>query len=336
MLSESTPATHHRVQDERGWRSLLREHFVPLDVGHRRADLSGAVESRMLGHVQVSTVSSVDQEISRPASLLRDGEALMQVGLVRSGEAVVEQDGRRAHLRPGDFVLYESARPFDWNLRAPTGSPQWELSVYSWRRDDFRLSEGFSRDVTARAFVADEGMGRVLSNLLCSVLDEQETLGLGHDGEVADHIGDLIAVAAQSLPRGATALGAAGGGSAVSLLARADAFIDANLADPDLGPAQVADAIAVSTRQLHRLFATRDQTVAQTIRSRRLHGARREIRSSIARDKSLREIARNWGFVDLAVFGRAFRQAFGTSPREYRQLMCAVSGDPRAVTRPHR
>jgi AraC-like DNA-binding protein len=117
------------------------------------------------------------------------------------------------------------------------------------------------------------------------------------------------------------------------LLRQADDCIDDSLADPDLNPETVARAIGVSTRQLHRMFAGREMTVMQTIRLRRLEGARREILSSLNRDRSLREIARNWGFLDVDVFSRAFRQAYGTSPREYRARQCTRSGDPLAATR---
>lgn len=330
MLHEFAPETAVRASDAGAWRTTLREHFVRLDVDRRTPDLQGAVESRMLGHVQVSTVTSVDQDIVRTPQLLRDGDALLQVGVVRSGSAVVEQDGRSARLGPGDFVVYETGRPFEWRLRAPSTARQWELAVFTWKRAAFALGEARSREVTARAFAGAEGMGRVMSELLCGLVTEGADLAPGQAAAVADHVGDLVAIAAEALPELPMQVGSE------ALLSRIDAFIDANLADPDLNPDKIAAAVCISTRQLHRHFAARELTVAQTIRTRRLEGARREIRSSVARDRSLREIGRNWGFVDLAVFGRLFRQAYGMSPREYRQVMCLASGDPRAVVRPRR
>ncbi|WP_052336812.1 helix-turn-helix domain-containing protein [Nocardioides alkalitolerans] len=330
MLHEFAPETSVHARDADEWRTTLREHFVRLDVEKGARDLRGAVESRMLGHVQMSTVASVDQDVIRPPHLLRDGESLLQVAVMRSGRALVEQDSRSAELGPGDFVVYETSRPFEWRLRSPARSPHWELSVFTWKRSAFRLGEARSRDVTARAFKGNEGMGRVMSEMLCGLLTESSSLALGQAAAVADHVGELVAVAAEALP--AMPMRSA----PESLLHQVDAYIDEHLADPDLNPDQVAAAVAISTRQLHRHFASRDRTVAQTIRTRRLEGARREIRSSLARDRSLREIARNWGFVDLDVFGRLFRQEFGMSPREYRQMLCRASDDPRAVVRPRR
>lgn len=330
MLNELAPETHVIARDGREWRTTLREHFVRLDVGGTPADLHGAVESRMLGHAQMSTVTSVDQDIVRPLHLVRDGETLLQVGVMRSGRAVVEQDGRSAEIGPGDFVVYETSRPFEWRLRAPASSPHWELAVFTWKRSAFNLSESRSREVTARAFGAGDGLGRLVSELLCGLMAESTTLAVGQAASVADHVGELIALAAGAVPTAPTPHGAQ------DLMSKIDAYIDGNLADPDLNPEKVAAAVSISTRQLHRLFAAREMTVAQTIRTRRLEGARREIRSSIARDRSLREIGLHWGFVDLAVFGRLFRQAFGLSPREYRRMLCLASDDPRAVVRPTR
>lgn len=331
MLPWSSEPKSTIAPDKRAWRDLLREHFVSLDVTRASGDLSGAVDSRFLGHLQMSTVASVTQDVQRsPALIRRDSQSLIQIGLVRSGEAAVDQDGRQAELSPGDFVLYETSRPFGWSLRAPAGAPRWELAVFTWPRALFSLSESRSRELTARAFRGSAGMPRVISGLLCGLLSEGPAVSAGTATAFADQLGELLNIA---LLDGAGPGAPAG---ADRLLKQADDCIDDNLADPDLSPEAVARAVGVSTRQLHRMFAGREMTVMQTIRLRRLEGARREILSCLTRDRSLRQIGRNWGFLDVDVFSRAFRQAYGISPRKYRAQQCALSGDPRAVTRPRR
>lgn len=330
MLPSSASHTAEVALDRGTWRDMLREHFVSLDVAGL-VEGGGSVESNLLGQLQLSTVTSRDQVIQRKPSLInRDGSNLLQIGLIRSGAAVVEQDGRRAVLGPGDFVVYETSRPFEWSLRADERRPHWELGVFTWPRAGFRLPEARTRDLTARTFTAAEGVPHLISTLLAGMLTEQPAMAAGGSAAVADQVGELLAVALDSL---SVRTGPAGQDR---LLQKADEFIDAHLSDPDLSPETVARAVAISVRQLHRLFLGRDQTVAQTIRARRLEGARREINSSLTRDRSIREIARNWGYLDLAVFGRAFRQVYGLSPRQYRAAQCSASGDPRAVVRPRR
>jgi AraC family transcriptional activator of tynA and feaB len=320
--------------DERAWRDLLREHFVSLDVTRGGDDLSGTVNSKLLGHLQLSTVTSATQRVQRSPTLIRrDSQSLVQIGLIRSGRAMVEQDGRKAELGPGDFVLYETSRPFEWSLRAPSSAPRWELAVFTWPRASFSLSESRSRELTARAYQGRSGMPRVISQLLCGLLAEGPTVGEGTATAFVDQLAELVSVALLDGAGSATPGALAG---ADRLLGQADDFIDHSLADPDLNPEAVARAVSVSTRQLHRMFAGRETTVMQTIRSRRLEGARRELMSSLARDRSLREIARNWGFLDVDVFSRAFRQAYGISPREYRTRQRVGSGGPLAEARPRR
>lgn len=332
MLPTSAPRTRTEAPDRQAWRDLLRDHFVSLDVRDASDGCHGAADSCLLGHLQLSTVTSTDQQVARSRALIdRDGDALLQVGVLRSGHALVEQDGRTATLGAGDFVVYETSRPFEWQLRASAGEPHWELAVLTWPRSSFRLSESHTRELTARVFGAEHGMPRVVGDLLCGLVDEQPTLPEGAATAMADQVGELLSVALEALPS-APLLPA---GSA-RLLRDVDDFIDAHLGDPGLSPDRIARAVAISTRQLHRLFLERDLTVTQTVRARRLEGARREIRESLLRDVSLREIGRNWGFLDLATFGRAFRAAYGLSPREYRAQQCALSGDPRARTRPRR
>jgi AraC family transcriptional regulator, positive regulator of tynA and feaB len=309
--------------DERAWRDLLREHFVSLDVTQADGDLSGAVNSQLLGHLQLSTVASATQVVLRSPTLIRrDSQVLMQIGLVRSGRAVVDQDGRRTELGPGDFVLYETSRPFEWSLRAPSSAPRWELAVFTWPRASFSLSESRSRELTARAYQGSSGMSRVISQLLCGLLTEGPTVGAGTATAFVDQLTELLSVALldDAVPAAPGALAGAD-----RLLGQADDYIDHSLANPDLNPEAVARAVSVSTRQLHRIFAGREMTVMQTIRLRRLEGARRELMSGLARDRSLREIARNWGFLDVDVFSRAFRQAYGISPRQYRAQQCPRS-----------
>ena len=82
-----------------------------------------------LGHLKVASVDSTRQACRRTPGLARDGDTYLQVGMVTVGEAVLRQDGREALLRPGDFAIYETDRPFLWGFR-----DDWQLYVYTWPR----------------------------------------------------------------------------------------------------------------------------------------------------------------------------------------------------------
>ncbi|MER5220159.1 helix-turn-helix domain-containing protein [Streptomyces flaveus] len=308
--SDVTMTSRHGV-----WRDMLRDHFVTLDVDAGSGDqFTGAVRSTSLGHLQVSSVRSVTQEVMRTDALLqRDGKRYLQVGLVRSGEAHVVQDGRACLLRPGDFVLYETERPFSWGLRAAPQLPQWELSVFTWPRETVRLAEHESPEVTCRVLDGTSGITGVLSRMLADLLVTSPTVSHANAARLADEVGDLVATVAAEVS-------GLGGGSDLrdGLLRQIDAYIDQNLDNPCLSPTLVAQAHFISTRQLQRLFARRGSTVAQVIRQRRLERCRRDLLARRDGELTLTEICLRWGFSELAVFSRAFREVYGMSPSEYR------------------
>lgn len=84
----------------------------------------------------------------------------------------------------------------------------------------------------------------------------------------------------------------------------------------DLSLARVADHVALSERQLGRLFRRLFGTsVRQFIILSRVHTATRELTLT---DKSIAQVARSLGFHDQSAFSNTFRRVIGTTPREYR------------------
>jgi AraC-like DNA-binding protein len=298
------------------WRDLLRDHFVSLDVDVERdcGTFDGAVRSGFLGHLQVSGVRSVDQDVIRTKELLRrDRERYFQVCLVRRGEARAMQDGHDATLRPGDFVIYETERPFHWWLRSGAASPYWDVAVFTWPRDTIQLSDSESVSLTCRALDGGSGITGVLSRMLTDLVVAKPTVSEAGGLRIADEIGDLVATIATE----AHGLGA-GTDRHASLLRRIDTYVEEHLGDSELSPERIAQAHFVSTRQLQRMFARRGQTVSQVIRRQRLERCRRDLLTSRGGEATLTEICVRWGFTDLAVFSRAFREAYGASPTAYR------------------
>lgn len=307
-----THPRHDVASDRASWSSMLREHFVALDVAGSPAEgFTGDVTSWSLGHLMLSQVRSGSQAIERTPSLVRaDHRAYLQVGLVRAGQALVEQDGRRARLGPGDFVVYETTRPFSWALRAGAGEPSWQLDVLTWPRERIRLAESESEAITATTMTGGSGLSRVVSRMLQDLVAEQPEVEGPRSAALADELGDLLTVLTAE-PARATRADA-------SLVVRVERYVDEHLADPDLSPESIARAFAVSVRQLHRLFADRQLTVSRLVRARRLEQCRRDLVSPASAGATVTEIATRWGFSDVGVFGRAFRETYGVSAGSYR------------------
>lgn len=155
---------------------------------------------------------------------------------------------------------------------------------------------------------------RLFHDFLLS-LWRQGTMGAKDDGwteAVSSVFYDLLGTALQnggtvSVPNGR--LGS-------SLLERAHAFIDNNLAETDLNTAGVAQALGVSVRTVQLLFARLVTTPSGYILERRLLHAADRLRTDSS--STITEIAFDLGFNDSAYFSRCFRQRFGVSPKQWR------------------
>lgn len=311
VLVPGSPAVSARTRRCDEWRETLRHDFVALDVApdrRRGGAFAGAVRSATLAHLQVSRVASVPQVCRRTPQLAgRDDHRYLQVGLLTRGSAVLEQDGRRAVLLPGHLSLYETERPFSWSLRG-----DWELQVFTWPRESIDLAASESAAVTAHRLDGRSGLGTIVAGVLRGLVDSPPALSAGGAARVADEVGGLVATLAgeQDLVAATCAT--------QDLRDRVERYIAEHVDDPDLGPASIAEAHFVSTRQLHRLFAASGESVARRIRRLRLDRARRDLADPRQIGTPVNRIARRYGFTDLAGFSRAFRAAYGVSPSAYR------------------
>ncbi|WP_114861109.1 helix-turn-helix domain-containing protein [Azospirillum brasilense] len=101
-----------------------------------------------------------------------------------------------------------------------------------------------------------------------------------------------------------------------SRMAAIKRHIDARLGDPDFGAAQVAEAFGLSRPTLYRLFEPLGGVSAYILR-RRLDRCLGELTAAHG-GLRIAEIAHRWGFRSEAAFSRAFRSAFGMTPRDAR------------------
>ncbi len=103
---------------------------------------------------------------------------------------------------------------------------------------------------------------------------------------------------------------------ATSLQARVEAYIRTHLRDPDLSPARIAAAHAISVRALYKLYESMGRSLEQSIIEQRLHGARAELTATTRRWTSIAAVARGWGFTNPSYFTSRFRAAYGVTPRQ--------------------
>src|SRR5262249_56893036 len=87
---------------------------------------------------------------------------------------------------------------------------------------------------------------------------------------------------------------------------------------PALRPPETAAGATFSARSLHKLFGAEPRSVSKYIRGLRLERSRRDLLDPRLAGRSIAAVAFACGFGDLSGFNRAFKDAYGTSPRQLR------------------
>ena len=297
------------------WRSIVCDTLGPLDF---RSDpdvpLWGEIEAGHLGPVNVGRVqTSTPHSVHRTPGLIRRGSAeLYRVVLALSGNPRLAQDGRAAQLRPGEFAIYDFARPYELAYDSAV-----QLAVFGFPRDLLALPPESAGRLTAVAIAADQGTGALASPLLRRVVLDLETYGPASAARLCTVMMDLVTTAVAERAGHADALPVES--RERTLLLRIHAFIEQHLGEADLSPGLVAAAHHVSVRYLHRLFETEGTTVAAWIRRRRLERCRRDLADPALGAVPVSTVAARWGLPDPAHFSRVFRRTYGLPPAEYRR-----------------
>jgi AraC-like DNA-binding protein len=300
------------------WGSAVSRALVPVDVSPCGA---GSFEGRMrigrLGSLRVTTMEADANRMRRTKSLIGPSpDELVGCALQVTGTASLVQDGHRAEVGEGDLVLYDTTRPFSF-----TYPRRFTAHVFQMPRRVLGVPDEHVRRVSGRAIGTGDGLGAVLRPFLTSLAASVHSCPPSVAHRLAGHVGDLFATliadrvhpalpAGADTPHGHTVAGVRD-------------YIGRHLGDPSLSPESIAKAHGISVRYLHRLFEGEGVTVSRLIQQRRLEECGRELAHQGGTAPTVSAVARRWGFVSPAHFSRAFRAAYGVSPRQWRELRAA-------------
>ncbi len=158
----------------------------------------------------------------------------------------------------------------------------------------------------------ERGLAGVLSGLLAGISTRLADLTQDDLRPIEGALTEFLAAILADQPGGETAQGA-------SQISRVSQIVEALLPEADLTLKKLAEASGLAPRTLQKLLAAAGQTFAGYVRDRRLERCRADLASPLAAGQTIGEIAALWGFSDPAYFSRAFRNAYGLSPRAYRR-----------------
>jgi len=277
------------AQDER---QHFRGRFTALPVG-------GATLSQM--QATPYSVSRGTDDISRASS---DSLCIYQ----QTGGAswFNTQNGSEFVVRPGDLAISHTDVPY---LTRPATAHGFDLRVLK-----IPLA---GRDMRARSTLHlapspmrnDPRLSMVISASFAALAAEAAK-NPEADCEVAvGHLAQLALLARGSVAASSTSSRAA---LRFGFLQAARDILARDLHRPGLSPANVAEALGISVRQLHILFEPTGESFSRTLVAMRLAEACQLLRSAPA--LTVTDIAHACGFDSLATFYRVFRAAHGATP----------------------
>ncbi|OBI39878.1 hypothetical protein A5709_10890 [Mycobacterium sp. E1386] len=263
-----------------------------------------------LGDLTVCVGETTANRVVRTPALARDGaEPTVFVNLQLAGTAMVVQEDREAVLHPGAMALYDSSAPY--TLLNPEGMGG---EFFQIPHSALALPTELIREACAVPLIPEHPLATLTFDHLRRVAADPSLFTAVN--------GDLVAHPSIELLRAVitTQLGYAERAAeplANTLLVRILDYVSRHLRDPELNAERIAAAHFVSVRHLYQKCADANISLAEYIRTRRLEAARHELGRSDA-TVTIASVARRHGFSDMSSFSRAFRAAYGLSPRDWR------------------
>lgn len=291
------------------WRGAVHADHLPVvvDVPGGGA-FSGTLTARRFDELVVREFEASPHVVAQTAQVIAD-DGCYKFGVQLDGYSLFCQDGREAALTPGDLAFCDATRPYELVFRE-----SFRMLTVMFPKSWFSFGPDTMAHFTATRFSGRQGAGPLIAKTLWDVVHHMaQPRGREAQREVARTVVGLLSgyVGARCADDIATLA------EPETLFSRATEFIAAHLADPQLNPAAVARSQHVSLRLLQREFAAHSTSVAGWIREQRLERCRRDLERSDARTP-VGEVGARWGLIDAGTFSKAFKAAYGASPREYR------------------
>lgn len=311
------------------WREKLSRTHAPVDLVCRPGpDFRAQQRVAHLGRMLVWTSVMSPLTIRRTPRLIRGSDPeTIHLSLITKGTMGFRMSGPDALYGPCELRTNDSSRPFEI-LVGPHGEAVVEAVSVEVPRASLPLPSDDLDQVIGHRMTGQEGVGALLTAFLTTLVDKPYSYTTADAPRLETALIDLLTAvfankldAMHSLPAESRRR---------TLTLRIQAFIRNHLHDPDLTPAAIATAHHISTSHLHQLFQDHESTVSAWIRNLRLEQAREQLADPARSHIPVHLVAVRAGFEHHPVFTRAFRSAYGTTPRDYRRhaLLQATHNEP--------
>ncbi len=306
----SISAMHRRFTSPDEWRSMIEPRFSGNLYTPRRNSFSIYARMEKLARVLLLDIQVERSGLSDPHSATY-GYSIEATGThphfiiwQQAGAAWIRQGARDTELKCGEWALFDGRVPTSFLLPDNTRTigmmiPQAQCG---WRG---RIEPGGVR--------LDRSVeSRIASAALLEALGADDWVEPQSQSSFQAFLLDVVQA---SLPTAASdrpppiRVGVK--------LDQARQFVEAGLANSDLSPEHVGEAIGLSRRSLYRMFGVLGKTPMEYIYDMRLAEAARQLRGKVTDRPRVTAVAHAVGFADSSHFSRLFRARYGVSPSRW-------------------
>ena len=303
----------------RSWSDILAETHLAFEVRPTVGTPSrfqAAVTRRPIGDLMLVDCAAAPFLGHRSGAVIgtpptAGAERVLGFQFVGKGVELVREGSRELALTPGDMVLWDGLAPTEIEI-----TERFYKRTLLFPRDRVLAVCPRLGELDALPSLAGSAPARLLVRFMNALAAELPELDAAAGAAAANAALELLRAAVEpALPSDRSAIRAA-------MRAEIARYVRTHLQDPQLGPAAIARAYAMSVRTLHALFEDVDESVAGLVRAERLARCLEDLRRP--NGGSVTDIAFRWGFCDAAHFSRVFKREFGATPTEVRQAALAA------------
>ncbi|MGJ4931602.1 helix-turn-helix domain-containing protein [Bradyrhizobium sp. HKCCYLS2038] len=295
------------------WHDVVGRNLVDLDYGLvGDSQFDATFHGTPINGLDLCRIKASPHLAQRsPAGISRADSSMLVFNFVLSGSLVAEQDGRSAHLKPGDGALCDARRPYKLHSQEA-----FELACIRVPREQCAGRIPHLHRLSACNLGQRGELAPMVFGYISHLIERAPNLTSRAAGyKISQNFKDLLlatlAELAESLPPSLTEY------RSLALM-RVKAMVERNAHDPELTPAAVAAELKLSPRYINQLLEAEGTSLSRYIWSRRLDRCAEQLKDPALRARSVSQIAMDNGFNDLSHFSKAFRSKFGSAPRDYR------------------
>ena len=290
--------------------AAVSEAVTPLTIeGGDAISFHGEVSFAKLGAIDVSRASGSPHRSSRGRKeLARSKEHVFNLMTTLKAPWSAEHRGP-VRMMPRDVLILDSSFPLKAEVRE-----EFELVNVVVTEEWLRRWVPDPNALAARRIPGNSMWGLALSSYLAEMSPELAAAPPLPLSVMADQVGSLLALTVSAMQSSPAATSA----GTKSLQTRIRDCIDQRCAEPQLTATDVAEAVGVSVRTLHRTLASAGETYGGFLMEARARTALRMLRSPLFKRVTTGEIGRRAGFMSGSHFVRVIRARCGQTPKQLR------------------